>query len=269
MVRTNKNVSRKKKNKISKISKKSIKYIKKCKTKKKQIYSGGSKKVSFRTNISNTKTFVKTCEEYYKDHNKNNENNNKTPVVGDIVNYENKKYEVIEINVNRPLFISENIKCCIKIQDVNNESNKIIVDPNLCVLIKDANTPTQLPLQVILPTKSAIKKTTLSATPLSAAITKPLPAPKLPAAKLQPLVKKPNFFEPQESAGCGRHALNNLLQNIFFIKGEINEPPYNENEAKEKGINLSSEPGYQFNLRRFSKYLAGIHIFNTNPDAFC
>ena len=95
-----------------------------------------------------------------------------------------------------------------------------------------------------------------------------LPA-KLPAANLQPLKQKINFFEAQESAGCGRHSLNNLLQNTFFIKGEDTDPPYTDPEAIEKGKNLSSEPGKQFNLRRFCKYLAGMPMLNTTPDAFC
>jgi len=88
---------------------------------------------------------------------------------------------------------------------------------------------------------------------------------------LPPLVKKQNFFEPQQGLGCGRHSLNNLLENTFFIKGEENDPPYNENDAKEKGINLSFEPGKQFNLRRFCKYLASSPIISatTTNENYC
>jgi len=33
-----------------------------------------------------------------------------------------------------------------------------------------------------------------------------------------------NFFERQEGAGCGRHALNNLLRNQYFVRGDPNVP---------------------------------------------
>ena len=35
------------------------------------------------------------------------------------------------------------------------------------------------------------------------------------------IIKKLNFIESQESLGCGRHALNNLLMNKVFTKGSF------------------------------------------------
>ena len=78
----------------------------------------------------------------------------------------------------------------------------------------------------------------------------------LQAEIIPPLVGIPNFFEKQEGLGCGRHSLNNLLQNTFFIKGNVDDPAYTELEAKQIGKIISSAPPNQFNLRRFCKYLA-------------
>lgn len=38
------------------------------------------------------------------------------------------------------------------------------------------------------------------------------------AKPYQQLPYYPGFFEPQEGAGCGRHALNNLFHNTYFVK---------------------------------------------------
>ena len=88
---------------------------------------------------------------------------------------------------------------------------------------------------------------------------------------LPPLISVPDYFQKQESAACGRHALNNLLGGEFFIKGIFNtDEKYEEAELNETGENLSSEAGKQFNLLKLCKYIAEkTAIVFTNPVNFC
>jgi len=73
----------------------------------------------------------KNCNAKYKN------NEDYSPAIGDIIKYENKKYEVIEINVknNIPLFITES-NCYIKIKN-NSDNTEEIVAPEDCDYISN------------------------------------------------------------------------------------------------------------------------------------
>jgi hypothetical protein len=57
------------------------------------------------------------------------------------------------------------------------------------------------------------------------------------AADYAPLPYDAAFLQKQESAGCGRHALNNLLGGPYFVKGS--NTPYTQEEIIQKGKDLS------------------------------
>jgi hypothetical protein len=89
---------------------------------------------------------------------------------------------------------------------------------SLCdVLVEATETPS---IKFIVST-SRIEEIPTSSTPAPA----PAPAPAPPSGSGLPLVpvETPAFFEKQQpSAGCGRHALNNLLGGLNFTKGAPN-----------------------------------------------
>lgn len=72
------------------------------------------------------------------------------------------------------------------------------------------------------------------------------------------------FFEKQEGLGCGRHALNNLLQMRKFVRPSINPEKY----TKEILIQLASDNSKQINLDSFCKYFHSIKqtIRESSPD---
>ena len=79
---------------------------------------------------------------------------------------------------------------------------------------------------------------------------------------LQELPYDSNFFESQESLGCGRHALNNLLGGKYFIATQ--GPAYTLDEVKAAGSSLSlTNP---LDLQRLCKYLHSIDAFIKSDD---
>ena len=90
-----------------------------------------------------------------------------------------------------------------------------------------------------------------------------------PNGILQPLAgSKYDFFEKQESAGCGRHALNNLLGGTYFIKGKLTDSQYTEDEIKNVGLNLSEAK--PVNLSKLCKYIAGnTNLALTGTNNYC
>jgi protein tyrosine phosphatase len=88
---------------------------------------------------------------------------------------------------------------------------------------------------------------------------------------LTDLLRTPNFFEAQQSAGCGRHALNNLLGGQYFIKGKTPYTEYTKEEIVKVGKELSNVQGKQFELMRFCYYLKTLLIINLtgNMENYC
>ena len=81
-----------------------------------------------------------------------------------------------------------------------------------------------------------------------------------------PLPYEASYLQPQESAGCGRHALNNLLGGTYFIKSD--GPAYTLDEIIAAGRNLSIES--PIDLQRVCKYLASKSKYDnaiTCPDS--
>jgi len=60
------------------------------------------------------------------------------------------------------------------------------------------------------------------------------------------------YLQPQESAGCGRHALNNLLGGTYFIRSD--GPAYTLDEIIAAGRDLSA--GSPMDLQRVCRYLS-------------
>jgi hypothetical protein len=73
------------------------------------------------------------------------------------------------------------------------------------------------------PESSTPSRTSPSASPSASPSTPSSTSPSAgPLVKVTcPHLPDPNFFEPQESLGCGRHALNNLLGGRYFIKSSL------------------------------------------------
>jgi len=101
--------------------------------------------------------------------------------------------------------------------------------------------------------------------------TPPPPDPPRPDVPLLDLPRIAKFFEAQQSAGCGRHALNNLLGGQYFIKGKSPYTAYTKEDLKAGGKELSNENGKQFELMRFCYYLKTLIIINLtgNMDNYC